>query len=594
MPSHRPGPPPTSTAPPTPANPDALPTVRTRVPTPAHGLPTPGGPDPLGRPTAAPDGDAATGRGGTTFMRPDPGPSAASSSSEETGDTPQAPVATAPEGVERAEESGGSPPPGGPPTEPPEDEEERPAPKGRGRLLAIGALALVVAVGTVTAFTVEPVGRFLGLRGPEVAPGPPAPPAVEPDPVLRALDLGASGPSAEGLTARLDQVGASPALGNLSGVVLDPASGETLWALDEAVPRTPASTTKLLTAAAILLTVEHDTTLETRVVQGEEPGTLVLVGGGDPTLSVLPRDTPTYNYPDAARLDDLVEQVQAATSEPVERIVVDASRYTGERLAPGVGESDVPGGHIAPVEPVMLDVDRQDPLLATTPRSSEPALAVGRALGERLGVPPDAVAVSREPVAGEGATVLGEVSSPSIERMVESMVLTSDNTLAETLARELAIATGHEPSFAGATTAILEVLAEHGLDVSTVALSDASGMSTENDISPAVLAELLAEAVGPDRPDEVAMMLRPMLPGLPVAGASGTLGGRYIDNAREGRGWVQAKTGTLTGVSTLAGIVTDVEGKLLVFALMSDGANTLEARAALDEMAAAIRTCGCR
>ncbi|MGH3979175.1 MAG: D-alanyl-D-alanine carboxypeptidase, partial [Pseudonocardiaceae bacterium] len=61
-----------------------------------------------------------------------------------------------------------------------------------------------------------------------------------------------------------------------------------------------------------------------------------------------------------------------------------------------------------------------------------------------------------------------------------------------------------------------------------------------------------------------------------------------------GRGWVRAKTGTLTGVNSLAGTVLDVDGRLLVFAALSNGPDPAAARPRLDELAAALRSCGCR
>ena len=57
---------------------------------------------------------------------------------------------------------------------------------------------------------------------------------------------------------------------------------------------------------------------------------------------------------------------------------------------------------------------------------------------------------------------------------------------------------------------------------------------------------------------------------------------------------VRAKTGTLTGVSSLAGIVTDADGRLLVFALMSNGVNPGQVRPRLDAIAAQLGRCGCR
>ena len=89
--------------------------------------------------------------------------------------------------------------------------------------------------------------------------------------------------------------------------------------------------------------------------------------------------------------------------------------------------------------------------------------------------------------------------------------------------------------------------------------------------------------------------LRPLLTALPVAGGSGTLAGRYGGTAAPGKGWVRAKTGTLTGVNALAGMVVDVDGRVLVFSFMSASTRNpeTEVRPALDVMAAALRGCGC-
>ncbi len=57
---------------------------------------------------------------------------------------------------------------------------------------------------------------------------------------------------------------------------------------------------------------------------------------------------------------------------------------------------------------------------------------------------------------------------------------------------------------------------------------------------------------------------------------------------------VRAKTGTLTGVTSLAGMVTDTDGRLLIFALMSNGPSPAVSRPKLDTMAAELSRCGCR
>ncbi|MGH3949120.1 MAG: D-alanyl-D-alanine carboxypeptidase, partial [Pseudonocardiaceae bacterium] len=97
-----------------------------------------------------------------------------------------------------------------------------------------------------------------------------------------------------------------------------------------------------------------------------------------------------------------------------------------------------------------------------------------------------------------------------------------------------------------------------------------------------------------DETDPRTAKLRPLLAGLPVAGGTGTLDERYDRApAATGKGWVRAKTGTLSEVNTLAGMVLDADGRVLVFAFMSAGSPANKARPALDAIAATLRRCGC-
>lgn len=424
----------------------------------------------------------------------------------------------------------------------------------------------------------------------------PPPRPVIPHPALRPAAIDGPAPTPAGVSAVLDPLITAGGLGTLSGQVIDPATGTVLWQRDPAVARRPGSTAKLLTASAALLTLDHQERLRTMVLAGAEPGTVVLVGGGDPTLSAAGPGADS-GYPDAARLDELVSQIRAAAPGPVRRVLVDVSRYTGDTLAPGWFPTDVAGGDIAPIEPVMLDGGRQDPSQEDSPRTATPASAAAEELARRLGADPDTVSIGSAP---PGAAVLGEVFSPPVQDLVAIALQRSDNVLAEALAREVALATGAPPSFSGASEAVLTVLRNHGFDVSDATLVDGSGLSVDDAIPATLLTELLGRAAAPDKPTtakytpEQTAALRPLLVGLPVAGGSGTLTDRYHSPAAgAGRGWVRAKTGTLTGVNSLAGTVQDTEGGVLVFALLSNGPNPSVARPRLDALAAKLRSCGC-
>ncbi len=423
-------------------------------------------------------------------------------------------------------------------------------------------------------------------------PAAPPPPPVQLNPAVDPVDgAEAPEPTRQGIESQLAGQLRNPALGTFSGTVVDARTGETLWAQDPGRGMVPGSTAKVLTASAALLTLDPDHRFSTKVVQGSEPGSVVLVGGGDPTLSKLPADRESV-YGDVAHLDDLTEQVEQATGGDVESVRFDTSRYAGVPMGPAWDPADVAGGYVAPIEPMMLDGGRADPTADTSERARQPGQQVARGLASRMGLREQQVSEGQAP---ENGRVLGEVRSPTVRELVENMLQHSDNVMAEVMAREVAVATGHEPSFQGATQAVRSVLTRHGVDLGGTALADGSGMSTQSRITPGALGEVLHLLARPGQNGSVpadTAKLRRLLPGLPVAGGSGSLDDRYQGSA--GRGWVRAKTGTLDGVNSLAGTVLTRDGRTLVFALMSNGPSSAEARPALDAVAAGLRDCGCR
>jgi len=427
-----------------------------------------------------------------------------------------------------------------------------------------------------------------------VAPSPTGPPVREA--LLEELAAGAPVPSGEGLRGAVEAALADPALGGRLAVsVLDAESGRPLLELDPTRPLLPASTAKIVSAVAALTALDPGTRLTTRVLAGAAPGEVVLVGGGDPTLAGSQAEP---GYPELARLTDLAAAVRASLGPVVvTRVLVDESLYTGERLGPGWKPSYVTEGAVSPVGPLMVDGGRVRP--DRSARHDDPAVAAGQALAALL-QPGAAVAVERG-TAPPAAAELGAVQSPPVARLVERMLSRSDNDLAEALVRQVALAQGRPASFAGGAEAVREVLAPYltsvGLEPDAVALVDGSGLSRDNLLQPAALTRLLA-AVAADDGSPTAERLAPVLSGLPVAGFSGTLSDRY----REGdgvpaAGSVRAKTGTLNGVSALAGLVRTADGRLLAFDLTADAVPfgaTRAAEAALDELAAALARCGCR
>lgn len=461
---------------------------------------------------------------------------------------------------------------------------------GAGQLATVATVLVVaVGIGVGTAYGAPGVLANLSIAANPVRTSPPPTPDV-PQPALRGLDGQAPTPSEAGLAAAIDGLASVPELGSLAGVVVDVATSAALWERQPEVALVPGSTAKIPTAAAALLALDPAATLDTTVVAGAEPGTVVLVGGGDPTLNSLPAGKESV-YPGAPRLDDLVQQVRAAMPSGVTTVLVDVGRYPGDAMGPGWSPADIPGGYIAPIVPVMLDGGRGVPTAQDTPRSGTPALTAAAELARRLGADPATVAVGSAPAQ---ARVLGTVSSQPVRELVAHTLQRSDNVLAEVLAHEVALATGGQPTFDGAARAIRTVLTAAGIDTTGIDLVDGSGLSAQNRVTAQGLAAVLTAAATPGTGANTAR-LRPLLSGLPVAGGTGTLTDRYGEAAAQaGRGYVRAKTGTLSSVNSLAGVVLDADGRLLVFALLSNGsAPSSVARPALDAIAAGLAACGC-
>jgi D-alanyl-D-alanine carboxypeptidase/D-alanyl-D-alanine-endopeptidase (penicillin-binding protein 4) len=445
--------------------------------------------------------------------------------------------------------------------------------------LVVGALVLLLVVVVVAAAALVAGRQTPAQQAVEPVPAPAtAAPGVVP------VSESADKPTREGLAAALRMVVADPNLGRFTGRITDALTGEELWAQGASLPMQPASTNKVLTAAAALLTLDRDARLTTRVVSPSS-GVAVLVGGGDQTLSAAPRNEDTW-YRDAARIVDLADQIRRSGAA-VKTIQVDVSAYQGPIMAPGWDPLDIDGGDIAPMEAIMLDGGRTQPVSVESRRSRTPALDAGRALAVALRLDPAKVTVLPKAATGKE---LASVQSPPLMQRLRDMMNASDNVMAESIGREVAAARDRPQSFDGASRAVLGALDDAGIDITGARVLDSSGLSVDDRLTAETLDGIIQAAAGDSVPE-----LRPLVDLLPIAGGSGTLSNRYLDTAdgRAAAGYLRAKTGSLTGTNTLAGIVTDESGRVLTFALLSNDAGPT-GRTSLDAFAATLRSCGCR
>ncbi|MEV7567244.1 D-alanyl-D-alanine carboxypeptidase/D-alanyl-D-alanine endopeptidase [Streptomyces tanashiensis] len=447
------------------------------------------------------------------------------------------------------------------------------------------ALGLVLAAAAVTAAGPWDGGQRTAERARAAAPTtggthhapPPAPaaprrpaPAPSAPGVLTALHTPAGRPA--DLAAVLVPLLADPGLGPLrTASVVDTATGRQLYGEGAGTPMTPASTVKIATAAAALSALGPDHRIPTTVTATPDGRSITLTGGGDPTL-------------DPARLKTLAADTARALKtrgHTSVRLAYDTSLYRGPALHP-IG----PNENIAPVVALMTREGRlDDSHSGPAPRTADPAGDTARAFADLL--TEAGIDVTGDPAPGRTpkAAPLARTSSAPLSDLVERTLTNSDNDLAEALARQTALARRQPADFQGAEKAVRDELARLGLPVAGARFTDGSGLDRRDRVSAALLTGLLTRAADPARP-----ALRPLLTGLPVGGFTGTLADRFDTTpATTGAGLVRAKTGTLTGVNTLAGTVVTDDGRLLAFAFLAGRTvSPYEAQPALDRLSAAL------
>jgi len=456
-------------------------------------------------------------------------------------------------------------------------------------------VALTVAIlggGYVVAdiYDVVPGPLTLSEPWPDPEPFPTADlPTASPHAVL-APDPDAPVPGDEEVAALVEDFAADPNVGPDPGVLIsDAATGQSLGELNAEVPKVPASTTKLLTAIAALDAAGATYRFATSVVDGtdSDPEGITLVGSGDLTLD------PGTGQPDQAigrgGIATLGEQVADALAEQgrtkVTDIAVSEDLWEGPRMAPRWDEQELNAGWSMRMTPLALNLAKVEGQLA---RSAEPARDVADALADALA--DNGIEVTGEIRFGptpDSAPVLGTVESAPLAELAEYMLVYSDNVLAESLGRLVAVESGFPASFEGAGEAIAARLSELGVTTEGLKLADASGLSSVNKISPRTLVDAM-NVITADHPDLLATVR-----GLPIAGLEGTLQNRMNDTAAAGV--VTAKTGSLLTTATIAGQVHTADGRLLHVAVMThDWDGSLDqARMAIDRLLVALAGCGC-
>lgn len=381
---------------------------------------------------------------------------------------------------------------------------------------------------------------------------------------------------------------ADPRLGTgVTAYVIDANSGKVLVDINGDQAMIPASTLKIFTGIAAMNVLGAQTRFETAVKR--DGNQLTIIGGGDPTLvSQTPENwrgkPPGSEQPPS--IDQLADLAATAIGKTTEIFVVnfDDSLFADPEAHESWPDLYIRTGEVAPAQGLTMDFGINDSEAVMKDPAQSAAQYFADALTAR-GIP---ATLGERKLAGETAIVLTSIKSATVTDIVERMITTSNNTMAEFLAHHVGGANGGYTFDAGGK-ATTEELKSAQIDLTGVTILDGSGLSRSNRAS----AKSLVSALSYANKTEGAAWSN--LSGLPVAGISGTLIDRY-DIGEPGRGTVRAKTGTLSKVVSLSGTLVDASGDLLIFTFIANEvpSGTKQGAAALDEVVKVLAQCGCR
>lgn len=378
--------------------------------------------------------------------------------------------------------------------------------------------------------------------------------------VLMAVTAALAMPPA-GMTQKLNTIlkESTPPGASVGITVRSLDSDETWYARNAETPMMPASTTKVVTAALALDTLGPEYRFKTQLLTNGEIrdnvlyGDLYLRGGGDPSLRTadLRGLARTLATGDADRHIAPIHEVRG-------NLVLDDSYFplSGPLRGPNWSVADLPWYYAAPSSALAVNGN------AVNGRSvSDPARYTGDLMQNALraqGLTPSAVTSGT--IDPSHASVLAEHRSAPLASVLVPMMKRSDNQIAEQMHWAVLAETHRDARY----QAVLDTFAsKHGIDAQELRLVDGSGLSRTNRITPDALTGVLESMATSPHAEQFRKTL-------PVAGVDGTLRRRMTGTPATGHAY--AKTGTIRGVSALAGYVDSGRNKhRLVFSILVNG-----------------------
>lgn len=362
-------------------------------------------------------------------------------------------------------------------------------------------------------------------------------------------------------------------IGTDYSVAVADADGTVVAGRSEDQAREPASTLKTLTSLAAATALDMGSTLDTRTYLSQPKGstaTVTLKGDGDMLLSSGDSDTSHVNG--RAGLGTLAKETAQALKQrglTTVRLVYDDSLFGSVRSPSSIATNNPDGLYYTPVSSMAVDGGRQwpsgqkpsdpddfeaYPVLSTTTAADAAATFAAR-LREQ------GITVTGSPTSGtvpDGLSSIASVSSATLGEVMAFMLRHSDNTLAEEFGRLTALKLGTGNSPQGATTAVKQRLTALGVTTKGLSMADCSGLSPGSRVTVRTLASVQATILRTPAASAAGE-------GLSAAGLVGTAKSRFDSSVA---GLIHAKTGSLSGVTSMTGTVLRSGGGILVFAVI--------------------------
>jgi len=392
-----------------------------------------------------------------------------------------------------------------------------------------------------------------------------APAAGPPSPVVTPL---------ESLRHSIDSLVDDPMFANaeLGLLVVNPATGDTLYSRNAGKLFMPASNQKILTSAVALTELGPDYRYHTVIAKRGEmrdsvlSGDLIVIGRGDPTMSDR-----VYGSA-AAAMAAVADSIRArGISRVTGTLRRGGDAFPDSIYGYGWEWDDISGESGAPVDELLFNegmvqraarIDGRDTVISVATRTPDYVYlsALYGALSQR-GIRIDGlVDLNADSLTAPYDTVY-VIDSPPLREILKYFLKPSQNQIGEALLKTLGLErTGIGTADAGAEVVHAQ-LREWGVDSTEVVVYDGSGLSRHDLVTPRTLVKVLS-AMQKDTAFSV------YYDAFPVAGVDGTIRNRMKGTAAENN--LRGKTGTIEFVRSLSGYVDTADGQRLIFSFLSN------------------------